>query len=59
MISAMKHAETPEAFTRFANAMKHILTVPKAEILRREAAYKAKADQNPKKRGPKNSARGA
>jgi len=42
---------TPSA--RFTSAMKHILTIPKDEILRREAEYKAKAKLNPNKRGPK------
>ena len=40
-------------FSQFTSAMKHILTIPKEEILRREAAYKAKAALNPRKRGPK------
>ena len=42
-----------QTFTRFTAAMKHILTIPKEELQRREAAYKAKADLNPNKRGPK------
>ncbi len=29
------------------------MSVPKAEILRREAEYKKEADLNPRKRGPK------
>ena len=46
-------------FDRFTSAMKHILTVPKEEILRREAEYKAKANMNPRKRGPKPKAKPA
>ena len=46
------HTETSE-YARFTAAMKHILSVPKEEILRREAEYKAKAALNPHKRGPK------
>ena len=34
-------------------AVEHIMSVPKAEILRREAEYKKVADANPNKRGPK------
>lgn len=34
-----------------------VLSVPKAEILRREAEYKKRADANPKKRGPKRKAK--
>jgi hypothetical protein len=45
--------EGTEAFTRFDNAVKSILSVPRAELLRREQAYKAKAALNPRKRGPK------
>jgi len=55
------HTETPEGpgFAEFRSAMTRILAVPKEEILRREAAYKAKANLNPKKRGPKPKARRA
>jgi hypothetical protein len=46
----VKHSAEYEAFTRTVD---HILSVPKAEILRREAEYKKQADANPHKRGPK------
>jgi hypothetical protein len=46
----MKHSAEYEAFT---NSVEHLLAVPKAEILRREAEYKQRADLNPRKRGPK------
>jgi len=42
-----------EAFTRFESAMRKILSVPKDELLRREAEYKKQSDANPNKRGPK------
>jgi hypothetical protein len=46
----MKHSEEYNAFT---DAVRSIMSVPKAEILRREAEYKKQADANPHKRGPK------
>ena len=42
---------------RFSKAVTHILSVPKTEILRREAEYKKQADANPRKRGPKPKAK--
>ena len=39
-----------EAFTALVDK---VLSVPKAEILRREAEYRKEADKNPRKRGPK------
>jgi hypothetical protein len=44
--------EGPEAFTRFKDAMRTILSVPRSELLRREEEYK-QAALNPNKRGPK------
>jgi len=49
----MKHSAEYEAFT---SAVEHIMSIPKAEILRREAAYRKQADLNPRKRGPKRKA---
>jgi hypothetical protein len=46
----MKHSAEYETFT---NAVEHLMSIPKAEILRREAEYKKQADLNPRKRGPK------
>ncbi len=46
----MKHSAEYEAFT---NLVDQVLSVPKAEILRREAEYKRQSDRNPHKRGPK------
>jgi hypothetical protein len=50
---APEYVEGPEAFTRFQNAMKTVLTVSHEEIQRRIAAEKEKAALNPRKRGPK------
>jgi hypothetical protein len=46
----MKHSQE---FNAFDKAVKQILSVPKAEILRREEEYRKEADANPHKRGPK------
>jgi hypothetical protein len=46
----VKHSTEYETFT---SAVERIMSVPKAEILRREAEYKKQADLNPRKRGPK------
>jgi hypothetical protein len=48
-----EHVKHSVEFNRFTNAVEHIMAVPKAEILRREAEYKKIADANPNKRGPK------
>jgi hypothetical protein len=45
--------EGPQAADRFNAAMKTILSVPRAELLRREAEYKKQSMLNPRKRGPK------
>ena len=49
----MKHSAEYEAFT---DAVERIMSVPKVEILRREAEYKKQAEMNPRKRGPKRKA---
>ena len=46
-------ARTSPEFKAFSRAVDRILSVPKTEILRREAEYKKLADANPHKRGPK------
>ena len=43
-------------FDAFTRVVDKVLSVPKAEILRREAEYRKQADQNPRKRGPKTKA---
>jgi hypothetical protein len=45
--------EGPTAFMNFQNAMAKIVSVPKAEFLRREAEHKKASDANPNKREPK------
>jgi hypothetical protein len=45
--------EGPEAFTRFQNAMKALLSVPHAEIQKRVEAHRKEAAKNPNRPGPK------
>ena len=45
--------EGPTALERFRVAMRKIISVPRAEILRREEEYKKLSMLNPRKRGPK------
>ena len=45
--------EGPEAFKRFDSLIGKTLSVPRQEILRREAEYKRKVAAKGKKRGPK------
>jgi hypothetical protein len=40
-------------FDLFSSLVSNVLSVPKEEILRREAEYEKKAAMNPKRRGPK------
>jgi hypothetical protein len=46
----MKHSSEYSAFTKVVDA---VLSVSREEMKRREAAYRAQVDANPKKRGPK------
>ncbi len=46
----MKPLTEHDLFTRLVD---RVLTVPREEILRREAEYKERANTNPRKRGPK------
>jgi len=48
----MKHDPSKE-FSNFADLVKGVLSVPKTEILRREAEYEKQAAMNPKRRGRK------
>ena len=48
--------EGPEANARFRVAMKHIVSVPREEMKRREAEYQAQTALRPK-RGPKPKAK--
>jgi hypothetical protein len=45
--------EGPEAFERFDALVGKVLSVPRQEILRRDAAYKKRSAMSGKKRGPK------
>jgi hypothetical protein len=45
--------EGPEAFQRFDEAMREILSVPHSLLAWRERAYRKKVDANPNRRGPK------
>ena len=40
-------------FKAFDALLRKVLTVPHAEIVRREAEYRKQSEQNPKRRGPK------
>ena len=46
----MRHSAEYTAFTKVVDA---VLSVSHEEMKRRESAYRAKAESNPKKRGPK------
>lgn len=45
--------EGPEAFRRFDEGVRQILSVPHSVLVRRERTYKKKSAANPKRRGPK------
>jgi hypothetical protein len=47
-----KKAAAPE-YEAFTRMMDTLLSVPKAEIVRREEEYRKRANANPRKRGPK------
>jgi len=50
----MPNQTKPESeFDAFTRVVDKVLSVPKSEILRREAEYRKQADLNPRKRGPK------
>ena len=46
-------ARQPKEFQDFTSLVDRLLTVPKAEVDRRQAQYKKEAAKNPRKRGPK------
>jgi len=45
--------EGPEAFRRFDEGIRQILSVPHFTLVRRERAYRKKVEANPNRRGPK------
>jgi hypothetical protein len=45
--------EGPEAFNRFSNAMKHVLSVPREVVQKKIEEHRKEAQANPNKRGPK------
>jgi hypothetical protein len=45
--------DNPDQFQRFDAAMTKVLSVPRSELLRREAEYRKRSLANPKRRGPK------
>jgi hypothetical protein len=45
--------EGPSALVRFKTAMRKIISIPRAEMLRREEEYKRQSMLNPRRRGPK------
>ena len=49
--------EGPEAFKRFDDLVRKVLSVPHEEIMQREAEYKRRSAMNPKRRGPKPKAK--
>jgi hypothetical protein len=53
-INSQSHAiEGPEAFLRFDEGMRQIISVPHSTLARRERAYRKKMAANPNRRGPK------
>jgi hypothetical protein len=50
---APNRRERSDEYDAFSALVSRILSVPKTEILRREAEYQKQAALNPKKRGPK------
>jgi hypothetical protein len=48
-----EYIEGPEAFRRFDEGVRQILSVSHSTLVRRERAYKKKSAQNPNRRGPK------
>jgi len=45
--------QTSTPFEKFSTVVSQVLSVSREEMQRREVAYRAQSDANPKKRGPK------
>ena len=52
-MKSAEYIEGPEAAARMDAALKTLLSIPREEMLKREAAYKAKVEAKPTRRGPK------
>jgi hypothetical protein len=48
-----KMPRPPKEYQAFTSLVDRLLTVPKAEVDRRQAEYQKQVEQNPRKRGPK------
>jgi hypothetical protein len=48
-----EYVEGPEASALFDALVRKVLSVPHAEIMRREAEYQKQSQANPHRRGPK------
>jgi hypothetical protein len=57
MKSPTEMVEGRQAFQNFDATMKTLLSVPHAELQRREREYQRQAKQNPNRRGPKPKAK--
>jgi hypothetical protein len=53
----VKEPETSREYTAFKSLLDRVMTVPHAEIMRREEEYKKQVDAKPNKRGPKPKSR--
>ena len=49
-------ARPPKEYQAFTSLVDRLLAVPKSEVDRRQVEYRKKADENPRKRGPKRKA---
>ncbi len=46
-------ARAPTEYEKFTSLVDRVLSVPRAEIQRREEEYRRQVDANPRRRGPK------
>jgi hypothetical protein len=49
----VRSSHTSPEFDAFTSLVDQVLSVPREEVLRREAEYRKQSEQNPRKRGPK------
>ena len=57
-MSEQKAIEGPEAFRRFADAMRAVVAVPAETVKAKVEAHRREAAANPNRRGPKPKRRG-